>query len=67
MILGAVLAGGKSTRFGSDKALAEFDGQTLIARAVDALSGWCEHVVVVGRETAPAPTLPDCPAAGMGP
>jgi len=67
MILGAVLAGGKSARFGSDKALAELDGRTLIARAVDALSGWCEHVVVVGRETAPAPTLPDWPRSDMGP
>jgi molybdopterin-guanine dinucleotide biosynthesis protein A len=67
MILGAVLAGGQSSRFGSDKALAEFRGRTLLARAVDTLSGWCEHVVVVGRETAPAPTLPDWPRAGMGP
>ena len=67
MILGCVLAGGLSTRFGSDKALAELDGRTLIARAVDALSGWCEHVVVVGRELAPAPTLPDWPRPGMGP
>jgi molybdopterin-guanine dinucleotide biosynthesis protein A len=67
MILGAVLAGGLSTRFGSDKALAELDGHTLISRAVDALSGWCEYVVVVGREMAPAPTLPDWPRPGMGP
>jgi molybdenum cofactor guanylyltransferase len=67
MILGAVLAGGLSSRFGSDKALAEIDGRTLISLAVDALSGWCEHVVVTGRETAPAPTLPDWPRAGMGP
>ena len=67
MILGVVLAGGKSTRFGSDKALAELGGRTLIARAVDALSGLCENVVVVGRETAPAPTLPDWPRANMGP
>ncbi|MCB2060988.1 MAG: molybdenum cofactor guanylyltransferase [Novosphingobium sp.] len=67
MILGAVLAGGQSTRFGSDKALAELGGRTLLARAVDAMSGWCEHVVVVGRETAPAPTLPDWPRPGMGP
>ena len=67
MILGVVLAGGKSTRFGSDKALAELGGRTLIARAVDALALWCEYVVVVGRETAPAPTLPDWPRADMGP
>lgn len=67
MILGAVLAGGKSSRFGSDKALAELDGRTLISRAVDALSGFCEDVVVVGREEAPAPTIPDWPRADMGP
>src|SRR6218665_638336 len=67
MILGAVLAGGQSSRFGTDKALAEVDGHTLIAHAVDTLSWWCEHVIVVGRETAPAPTLPDWRAAGSGP
>ena len=67
MILGAVLAGGLSSRFGSDKALAEYRGHTLLTHAVDALSGWCEHVIVVGRPTAPAPTLPDWPRAGMGP
>jgi molybdopterin-guanine dinucleotide biosynthesis protein A len=67
MILGAVLAGGGSTRFGSDKALAELSGRSLLSRAVDRLSGWCEHVVVIGRETAPAPTLPDWPRPGMGP
>lgn len=67
MILGCVLAGGQSSRFGSDKALAEIGGSTLLALAVDRLAGWCEHVVVVGRETAPAPTLPDWPRPGMGP
>lgn len=67
MILGVVLAGGQSTRFGSDKALAELDGHTLLSRAVDLLSGWCEYVVVAGRETAPAPTIPDWPRKDMGP
>ncbi len=67
MILGVVLAGGQSRRFGSDKALAELGGHTLLARAVDAMSGWCEYVVVAGRETAPAPTIPDWPHPDMGP
>ncbi|MGE8134273.1 molybdenum cofactor guanylyltransferase [Novosphingobium subterraneum] len=67
MILGAVLAGGRSTRFGSDKALAELGGRTLLARTVDALSAQCDAVVVVGRVEAPAPTLPDWPRADMGP
>ncbi len=67
MILGAVLAGGQSSRFGSDKALADLGGQTLLARAVQALEAQCDAVIVVGRETAPAPTLPDWPRPGMGP
>ncbi|MDE2597451.1 MAG: molybdenum cofactor guanylyltransferase [Sphingomonadales bacterium] len=67
MILGAVLAGGQSSRFGSDKALAELAGRTLLSGAVDTLAGWCEQVVVIGRETAPGPTLPDWPRPGMGP
>ena len=67
MTLGAVLAGGQSSRFGSDKALAVLDGQTLLTRAVDALAQWCDAVVVVGRDEAPAPTLPDWPRAQMGP
>ena len=67
VILGVVLAGGMSTRFGSDKALAELEGRTLLSRAVDALSGWCELVVIAGRETGPAPCIPDWPRPGMGP
>ncbi len=67
MILGVVLAGGLSTRFGSDKALAELGGHTLLARAVDTLSGFCEYVVIAGRDHGPAPCIPDWPRAGMGP
>ena len=67
LILGAVLAGGQSSRFGSDKALAVLDGRTLLDRAVAALADLCDAVVVVGRDAAPAPVLKDRPRAGMGP
>lgn len=67
MILGVVLAGGQSTRFGSDKALAELDGRTLLSRAVEALSGWCELVVIAGREIGPGRCIPDWPGPNMGP
>lgn len=67
MILGAVLAGGRSSRFGSDKALAMLDDRTLLERAVERLRSLCDVVVVVGRTEAPAETLPDWPAPGGGP
>jgi molybdenum cofactor guanylyltransferase len=71
VILGAVLAGGQSSRFGSDKALADLGGQTLLARAVATLEAQCDAVVVVGRDTAPVPVgvqfLADWPRPGMGP
>lgn len=69
MILGAVLAGGQSSRFGSDKALALLRGQTLLDRAVEQLGSWCDAVVVIGRDEAPAPTLTlaDWPRPGLGP
>ena len=66
-VLGLVLAGGLSTRFGSDKALAELHGQTLLARAVATLSGWCDTVVIAGRSEGPAQCVPDWPRTGMGP
>ncbi|MEI6641062.1 MAG: molybdenum cofactor guanylyltransferase [Novosphingobium sp.] len=62
MILGAVLAGGHSTRFGSDKALAELGGRSLLARAIAALEAQCDGVIVVGRGD-----VPDRPRPGMGP
>ena len=43
---GVVLAGGRSERMGTDKALLVIDGQRLIDRAVATLAGCCELVVV---------------------
>lgn len=44
---GLLLAGGGSTRFGSDKALAEVDGVTLLARAEGCLREACHGPVLV--------------------
>jgi molybdopterin-guanine dinucleotide biosynthesis protein A len=60
--LGAVLAGGRSSRFGSDKALAMLDGRTLLDHAVAALGSHCNALVVVGRGE-----IADWPRADMGP
>ena len=50
MILGAVIAGGRSTRFGSDKALALIGGERLIDRTIAALDPQVDRLVVCGRK-----------------
>ena len=63
-ILGAVLAGGRSSRFGSDKALAVMaDGRTLLDHAVAGLAPHVAQVVICGRDGG----LADRPAPDMGP
>ncbi len=71
--LGVVLAGGRSRRFGSPKALATFLGTPLILRPVEALRGVCSEVVVVGGDpdgelagVLPVPLLSD-QEPGQGP
>nr|WP_087575297.1 molybdenum cofactor guanylyltransferase [Sphingomonas sp. CDS-1] len=66
-LLGAVLAGGRSSRFGSDKALAMLDGRTLLDHAAAALGRHVEAVVICGRQVDGMTGLPDRPAADMGP
>ncbi len=62
-VLGAVLAGGMASRFGSDKALALWHGRTLLDWTRDALAGHVEAIVMCGRTGG----LPDRPAGGLGP
>ncbi len=66
-ILGAILAGGASTRFGSDKALALFAGKPLLQHAIDALAPQVDTLVIVGRDWPGQTRIDDLPAAGMGP
>jgi molybdopterin-guanine dinucleotide biosynthesis protein MobB len=61
-LLGLVLAGGGSRRFGRPKADARLEGLTLVERAARTLRPVCEEVVV-GR----APELPDHRPGGEGP
>ncbi len=67
-LLGAVLAGGRSSRFGSDKALAVMpDGRTLMDHAVEAIARHVDTVVLCGRPVDGMTGLADRPAADMGP
>jgi molybdenum cofactor guanylyltransferase len=64
-LTGILLVGGGSTRFGSPKALAELEGETLAERAWRLLGEACDERVAVGRlEGLPIPSLAD---AGTGP
>jgi molybdopterin-guanine dinucleotide biosynthesis protein A len=66
-ILGAVLAGGRSSRFGSDKAAALVDGKPMLDRVIEALAPQVDAVVVCGRMGAGYEGIPDRPAADLGP
>ncbi|WP_174292895.1 molybdenum cofactor guanylyltransferase [Sphingomonas bacterium] len=61
-VLGAVLVGGASSRFGSDKAAAMWAGATLADHAAVAITPFVAEVVRIGGDG-----LPDLPRAGLGP
>jgi molybdenum cofactor guanylyltransferase len=65
-LTGILLVGGASSRFGSPKALARFDGETLAERAWRLLDEVCDERLAVGRlrEGLPFPSLAD---EGTGP
>src|SRR3974390_477672 len=47
--MGFLLAGGKSSRMGVDKAFLKFDGRSLLERGVEALHRVCPVVAIVGE------------------
>ncbi|MFD1034394.1 molybdenum cofactor guanylyltransferase [Sphingomonas hankookensis] len=66
-VLGAILGGGRSSRFGSDKALAMLDGEALIDRVAAALAPQVDALIVVGRNHPGLTAVADRPAPDLGP
>jgi molybdopterin-guanine dinucleotide biosynthesis protein A len=69
-LAGYILAGGRSTRMGQDKALLPIDGMTLVQRVAAAVGRAAESVTVVGDPKKYSglgyPVIPDL-RLGMGP
>lgn len=69
-ITGIVLAGGQSSRFGSNKAMAVWNEDTLLQHALDLISPFCGEVFIGGDypeyAVVKAMTLPDL-IPGLGP
>lgn len=54
-----VLAGGRSSRFGTDKLAVELHGEPLLHHAVGVVAGLCEEVLVVGAPSGLTVALPE--------
>lgn len=66
-VLGAVLAGGRSTRFGSDKVSALWRDRPLIEHVLAAVRPHVDAVIVCGREWPGEVGVPDRPRTDLGP
>lgn len=66
-LLGAILAGGQSRRFGSDKAEALVEGKALLNHVADALRPQTDALVVAGRDWSRLVGVADLPERGIGP
>lgn len=75
-LAGLLLAGGASSRFGAEKAVAAYRGGVLMDAALEALSAACAEVAISAREGSGAahvaesrghPRLADAPGAPAGP
>lgn len=53
MITGAVLAGGKSLRYGRNKSLEVFEGRRLIDRIAESIRAFCAPVFIVANDLSP--------------
>ena len=73
LVSGIVLAGGRSTRFGSDKLVASYNGNPLILLPIAVLRELCHDVIVVRRpgegdtDLPPEVRVANDPTEGEGP
>lgn len=67
MILGAIIAGGQSRRFGGDKAAAMLHGKALIDHIADAMGPQCDRIIICGRQWPGYADIADRPAPDLGP
>jgi len=67
--IGAILAGGRATRMGVDKALVRFEGRPMIEHVASAIVAAGYEPLVVGRESAPGglEAVPDDVGTTQGP
>ena len=66
-ILGAILAGGQSRRFGSDKAAAIVDGLPMLTHVQRVLAVQVDAVIVCGGTRPGVDAIADRPEPGIGP
>jgi molybdenum cofactor guanylyltransferase len=65
--LGAIIAGGKATRFGGDKAAALLAGRPLIKHVADGLRDQVDVLIICGREWPRLVSVNDRPSPDLGP
>ncbi|MDO7842893.1 molybdenum cofactor guanylyltransferase [Sphingomonas immobilis] len=66
-VLGAVIAGGRARRFGSDKALAMLAGRPIIEHVIEALRPQADEIVICGRAWRKIPAIADRREGRIGP
>ncbi len=65
--LGAILAGGQATRFGSDKGAALLGGKALIDHVAEGLRPQVDALIICGRDWPELVSVADRPAPHLGP
>jgi molybdenum cofactor guanylyltransferase len=66
-LLGAIIAGGQSRRFGSDKAIAILDGKPLMQHVMDYLRPQVDDLISCGHIWPNIAYVADQPRPGLGP